>query len=137
MRLLARIIAIIMALGFLGSSTLSAMPLVWCIGDDGHRGVENMLHQHSHDGVEVAVQKTAVSVAPAACKDWKLLGTAGASYSKDGKEAPKKVVFATAFPPLKLVIAPAGRPHAVGWATSAPPLPEPSLISLRSVVLLI
>ena len=45
MRLLIRLIAIVTALSFAGSSTLSAMPLVWCIGKDGHRAVETMHQQ--------------------------------------------------------------------------------------------
>ena len=45
MRLLIRLVAIVTALSFAGSSTLSAMPLVWCIGKDGHRAVETMHQQ--------------------------------------------------------------------------------------------
>jgi hypothetical protein len=40
MRLWHRIIALLLALQFAPSGLLAAMPLVWCIGADGHAGIE-------------------------------------------------------------------------------------------------
>jgi hypothetical protein len=39
MRRWRRFIGIFLLLAFVPSGLLAAMPLVWCVGDDGHRSV--------------------------------------------------------------------------------------------------
>ena len=64
MHLLMRLIAILTALSFAGSSTLSAMPLVWCIGNDGHRAVETMLHNHGTQAAEPSADEAIADTLP-------------------------------------------------------------------------
>jgi hypothetical protein len=78
MRLLLRLVAIVTALSLAGSSSLSAMPLVWCFGKDGHRAVEAMLHQHGIEATDAFADAgipTGTDDAP--CLDWQLLNAAG------------------------------------------------------------
>lgn len=136
MRLVARVIVVLTALCFLGSSTLSAMPLVWCIGNDGHRAIEAILHQHSPQVADDKVREHAAAAAHnAPCSDWQLLGATGTTHVKAVEEAPKQIVVVIAFPSLRLIAdAPAG--HITG-AEPRPPTAEANLRARRSVLLLI
>jgi hypothetical protein len=64
---------------FVASSLLAAMPLVWCVGKDGHRGVEYSLSaadthlDHKTFGAEADEQ---APVKTADCHDWQLVGKA-------------------------------------------------------------
>ena len=83
MRLLLRLVAIVTALSLAGSSSLSAMPLVWCFGKDGHRAVEAMLHQHGIEATDAFADAgipTGTDDAP--CLDWQLLNAAGTPLAK-------------------------------------------------------
>jgi hypothetical protein len=138
MRVFLRIIAVITTLCFAGSSTLSAMPLVWCIGNDGHRAVEAILHQHTSQSSSVAAQdEIPTSPQQEPCSDWQLLSAAGTPHAKAGGEAPKSFTVDIAYPPLKLVVAQKAPPGAVSEAVPRPPAPQAHLRALRSVVLLI
>lgn len=48
MRVLQRTIAIILMLALLPSSIAAALPLVYCIGADGHRAIEPYHASHNH-----------------------------------------------------------------------------------------
>ncbi len=138
MRVFLRIIAVITTLCFAGSSTLSAMPLVWCIGNDGHRAVEAILHQHTSQSSSVAAQdEGAASLQQEPCSDWQLLSAAGTPQAKATDEAPKSFTFKIAFPPLKVVVAETAPPGAISEAVPRPPAPQAHLRALRCVVLLI
>lgn len=138
MRVLLRIIAVVTALCFAGSSALSAMPLVWCIGNDGHRAVEAAFHQHASQPFDVTAQvEIPGSLQQEPCSDWQLLSAAGTPQAKGSDEAPKNFSFAIAFPPLKLVTAATAPPGAISQAVPRPPSPQAHLRAIRSVVLLI
>jgi hypothetical protein len=138
MRLLIRLITIITALSFAASSTLSAMPLVWCTGSDGHRAVETMLHQH---GVQAADPSGGERIATAShsepCSDWQLLSTAGPPQVKSADIEPKALTVVMAYPPLKLVVEASFPAHGARHTVPCQPRPGAHLCALRSVVLLI
>lgn len=138
MRLLVRLIAIVTALSFAGSSTLSAMPLVWCVGNDGHRAVETILHQQStQSGDSAADEGIAASSHHGPCSDWQLLSTAGPPQAKTLDVGPKALTAVTAYPPLRLLIAQPSFPQGPRHAFPRQPRPGAQLRALRSVVLLI
>lgn len=138
MRLLVRIIAVVTALCLVGSGTLSAMPLVWCIGNDGHRAVEAAFHQHaSQSSAVVAHDESPASAQHEPCSDWQLLSAAGTPYAKASEEAPKSFTVELAFPSLRLVIARATSPGEISNSVPRPHTPQAHLVALRSVVLLI
>jgi len=138
MRLLLRLVAIVTALSLAGSSSLSAMPLVWCFGKDGHRAVEAMLHQHGIEATDAFADAgipTGTDDAP--CSDWQLLNAAGTPHAKGLHAEPKALVPVSAFPPLKTVVGASFPPNGRRHGTSLQPRPGAQLSVLRSVVLLI
>jgi len=138
MRALLRLIAMLTALSFAGSSSLSAMPLVWCFGKDGHRAVETMLHQHGLQANDTfSDEGLATRTHSDPCVDWQLLNTAGAPQAKSLPTEPKALTAILAYPPLKLVVDAAFPPNGRRHVASARPPPAAQLRVLRSVVLLI
>jgi hypothetical protein len=138
MRLLVRIIAVVAALGLVGSSTLSAMPLVWCIGNDGHRAVETILHQHAPQAADAAAEEDEADPShKGPCSDWQLMSAAGAPQEKGQAEAPKQLAAVIAYPPLELVVARSWPARGAAWAGPRFPMRQAHLLALRSVVLLI
>jgi hypothetical protein len=59
------------------------MPLVWCIGSDGHRAIETILHQQGTQATDPPAEE---GIADGAhkdpCSDWQLLSTAGPPQAK-------------------------------------------------------
>jgi hypothetical protein len=138
MHLLMRLIAILTALSFAGSSTLSAMPLVWCIGNDGHRAVETMLHHHGTQAAEPSADEAIADTSHNdPCSDWQLLSAAGAPQAKGLDAEPKVLTVVMAYPPLKLVVGASSPPRAARHVGPSQPRPGAHLSALRSVVLLI
>jgi hypothetical protein len=140
MHLLMRLIAILTALSFVGSSTLSAMPLVWCIGSDGHRAVETMLHNHGTQVAEPSADEAIDAIADPSdqdpCSDWQLLSAAGAPQAKGLAVEPKLLTVVLAYPPLKLVLGASSLSHGQGQFDPSQ-RPAVHLEARRSVVLLI
>lgn len=137
MRLLIRLVAIVTALSFAGSSTLSAMPLVWCIGKDGHRAVESMHQQGMQASDPSPGELIATGSHSEPCSDWQLLSTAGPPQVKSPDVEPKPITVLTAYPPLKLVVDAAFPAHGARHTVPYQPRPGAHLCALRSVVLLI
>ena len=132
MRLLARVILVVTTLSFLGSSTLAAMPLVWCAGNDGHRVIEPLLHQHAAQTPE-----NSEGDPHGPCTDWHLLGATNVLQVKALEEAPKDLTGILAHPPLRVIIAQSAPSRESVLAGPRLRKPGPLLRTLRSVVLLI
>jgi hypothetical protein len=137
MRALIRLIALVTALCFAGSGSLSAMPLVWCIGNDGHRAVEAILHQHAVPADTLADEGMGDRSHTDTCSDLQLLGTAGQPQAKSLDAKPKTLTVVMAYPPLKQVVEASSPPKLARNAACFLAAPTPSLSALRSVVLLI
>jgi len=138
MRLVARIMIIVTTLCFVGSSTLCAMPLVWCIGNDGHRAIETMLHQHGSAATDISTDDEKLgSTHQQPCSDWQLLSAAVAQHVKSCDEAPKHLTVVIAFPPLKFVAASPLASQGIASTAPRPPEWQAQLLALRSVILLI
>jgi hypothetical protein len=138
MHLLMRLIAILTALSFAGSSTLSAMPLVWCIGNDGHRAVETMLHHHGTQAAEPSAEEAIADTSHNdPCSDWQLLSAAGAPQAKGLDAEPKLLTVVLAYPPLKLFVSASSLSPALGHIGPSQHRPAVHLKARRSVVLLI
>jgi hypothetical protein len=138
MHLLMRLIAILTALSFVGSSTLSAMPLVWCIGNDGHRAVETMLHNHGTQAAEPSADEAIADTSHNdPCSDWQLLSAAGAPQAKGLDAEPKLLTVVLAYPPLKLLVGASSLAPGQGHVGPSQHRSAVRLKARRSVVLLI
>jgi hypothetical protein len=136
MRLLLRLMAIFTALSVASSSTLSAMPLVWCIGNDGHRAVETMLHQQGVHAAEASVDDGIDDPSHhGPCSDWRLLSTAGPPQAKSLDAEPKAVTVVVAYPPLKQAVGLLSPTQGLHAALGFRPTPAAHLSAHRSVVL--
>jgi len=108
MRVLQRIVATIILLAFLPTSIAAALPLVYCIGADGHRAVEYIgCDDHAHGAPGATAQKT--SVEHQKCIDLKYAPVAQLVQ----RDAKGDLALADDFPPLsKVVLASADLPLA-------------------------
>ena len=77
-----RIIAVLLLMAFVPASMAAALPLVYCFGADGHRGIE--LVQSAPHHVDAAVQPSdhpehgaAIEEAAEGCTDYKVTSLAG------------------------------------------------------------
>jgi len=105
-------IALLMALIFAPSTVLGSMPLVWCIGSDGHRAVEYSIGKNrgkhaDHQALGQQLPPNDVSEAQhhdGNCRDWQILDTSAKSQpqSPDGLLSFDIRVF-VALPTLSLV----------------------------------
>jgi|SRR6185295_5746817 hypothetical protein len=138
MCLALRLVAVFTALCLVASSSLSAMPLVWCFGKDGHRAVETMLHHHGIQATDAFADDGSPTETHAdPCSDWQLVNTAGAPHAKNLHAEPKALTPLLAYPPLKLVVGASFPPNGRRHVASLRPRPGAQLSVLRSVVLLI
>jgi len=146
MRQWRRLLASLLLLVFAPSSVFAAMPLVWCVGSDGHRAVEyaaldsgrHAVHQpfaqpRLHDRDEAPRLHTS---AESDCRDSALLDRAKVSSQQthDGLLTfDARIVIV--LPPLPLDdglhVSPSSQQ--VSSATSGPP--DPQRLALRSIVL--
>jgi hypothetical protein len=110
------------------------MPLVWCIGNDGHRAVETMLHQQGVPAAEASVDADDRSH-HGPCSDWQLLSTAGPPQAKSLDAEPKAVTVVMAYPPLKQAVGPLSPTQGLHAALGFLPTPAAHLSAHRSVVL--
>ena len=133
MRLLKRLIAILTVVSFAGSGTLSAMPLVWCIGNDGHRAVEAMLHQGTQAAEPSVDYRISDKTHQDPCSDWQLLSPAGSPQAKTLDAEPKVLTVLVAYPPLKLAVGGSSSPARALYACHSQP--PTHLAALHSVVL--
>ncbi len=141
MRLWRQLIAAILVIAFVPATLLAALPLVYCLGTDGHRAVE-LLNAAPHHSVEHTAPHTAQSShggavdAPESCVDIELVSLASTMQrSPDSKYALCKTPSQAA----------GGAVIDLSW-TMAAPLPVPSwhrqrvtidyMASHRTVVLL-
>jgi hypothetical protein len=93
MRLWRQLIAAILVIAFVPATLLAALPLVYCLGADGHRAVE-LLNAAPHHSVEHTAPHTVQSGhggavdAPEGCVDIELLALASTMQrSSDSKSA--------------------------------------------------
>lgn len=93
MRLWRQLIAAILVIAFVPATLLAALPLVYCLGADGHRAVE-LLNAAPHHSVEHTAPHTVQSGhggavdAPEGCVDIELLALASTMQrSPDSKSA--------------------------------------------------
>jgi hypothetical protein len=134
-----RLIALFLLLAFTPGSLLAAMPLVWCVGDDGHRGVEyrvtfgakHIEHQALGSQADGALQNAAEDDG---CRDWQLIGKAKVAKVPDGAGVltfgVRQICVLPALPAL-LVAASSPAPTYSGRE----PVPDIRRDTLRSVVL--
>lgn len=145
MRRWRRFIAAVLALALVPSSALAAMPLVWCVGLDGHRAVEFSrapAGKHTdHRALGQQLVPDALSATQAdgdSCQDWQLVGPAEASASQD--HAGLLTFDLRTVEPLPelptLVVTAADPTFRTVRANHSPP-PDLRRTALRSVVLLI
>jgi len=80
MRSWHRIVALVVALIFAPGSVLAAMPIVWCVGGDGHRAIEYHISADGRHIEHAQLGKQTLSSAMAEpseaddCQDWHLVG---------------------------------------------------------------
>ncbi len=121
MRLWRQLIAAILVIAFVPATLLAALPLVYCLGADGHRAVE-LLNAAPHHSVEHTAPHTALAGhgvavdAPGGCVDIELVSLASTMQrSPDSKSTLQSA-------------APQVAPGAVidlGWTmTGLPPVPS-------------
>jgi len=140
----SRFVALLLALVFAPGSVFGAMPLVWCIGSDGHRAVEYSVdkrHTAKHVDHQVLGQQLSPDDVSEAqhhdgnCRDWQILDTSAKSQpqSPDGLLSFDIRVF-VALPTLSLV-----EPAAVAVSNYRSCADyrclDPPFAALRSVVL--
>jgi hypothetical protein len=121
------------------STMLAAMPLVWCVGDDGHRGVEYSL---SADTKHIDHQTLAGDVDPSTpsnvsdCQDWQLLGKAKVALPDNGGIVPfalREVTHLPTLPPPRQLAC----PLQVSFETGQVFVPDKARDAMRTTVLLI
>lgn len=144
MRRWHRPIALFLALIFAPSTLLGAMPLVWCVGSDGHRAVEYASHDRDggrHANHRVLGQQFVhddvlkVEAEDDNCRDLQILDTSAKSepQSRDGV-LPFDIRVFVALPTLPLVERAVVALSTDLFCTDYRCL-EPPNIALRSVVL--
>jgi hypothetical protein len=98
-----RLIVLFTLAMFVASSLLAAMPLVWCVGKDGHRGVEYNLStadRHVNHMTFGADPDDHASMKAADCQDWQLLGKAKVALADQGGVIPFALRVVTFLPTL-------------------------------------
>lgn len=137
-----RMLAVLLALVFAMSSTLASMPLVWCVGADGHRAIEYKTgSSHAdHDALgkrERSTRTTAdgQSVSDADCQDWHLVAKANASaLQADDGLLTFDLRVAISLPTLHVAMLTKAA-QATPWPAPESAGPDPARAALRSVVL--
>ena len=143
MRLWRRLLTGLLLLVFAPSSVFAAMPVVWCVGSDGHRAVEYSLRdsgRHAdHQPVAQLLSDESRGVHPSAevdCRHWLLLGKAKVSSQQahDGLLTfDVRVVVVLPSPPLDEWLCVSSSSPLVGFTNCRPP--DPQRLALRSIVL--
>ena len=144
MRWWHRIVAVLVALVFASSSTLASMPLVWCVGADGHRAVEYKTGSRHADHQRLGQSEIPANIGaePQAsehddCQDWQLVAKAKVSVLQaDHGLLTFDVRVAVALPALHIPTLPEVA-QATLWRPPERAPPDPQRAALRSVVLLI
>lgn len=142
MRCWNRIIAIVVALVFASSSSLAAMPLVWCLGADGHRAVEYKIGNTHADHQALGRRGPAATdnSEPRAadhddCMDWTLVGKAKVSaLQADHGLLTFGLRVAVVLPAVRMPTLPEVA-EATRWQPPERAPPDPQRTALRSVVL--
>jgi len=137
-----RFVAVLLLLAFVPSSMLAAMPLVWCVGDDGHRAIEYAVssgtkHLH-HRALGVQGDDAVLGTLPDddGCQDWQLMGKAKTAKAANGGVLAFDLRIVIALPTMPAILPPTSQRFWSSYAAE-PPILDAQLAVLRSVVLLI
>jgi hypothetical protein len=139
MPLWRRLIAVLLLLAFVPGSTLAAMPLVWCVGENGHRAIEYAASPATSHIDHLSLgspTEGALEAADHGCQDLRLMGQAKMAKAPTGG-----LLTFDLRNVIELPTTPAAQFPTCDrlWSSysSAPPVPDPQRIALRCVVLLI
>jgi hypothetical protein len=139
-----RMVAVLVALVFVTSSSLASMPLVWCVGADGHRAVEYKTGSRHTDHHALGQRELPAKIAAEPqsaehddCQDWHLVSKAKVSaLQADQGLLTFDLRVAVALPALHIPTLPEiAQATLIRPPESAPS--DPQRAALRSVVLLI
>jgi hypothetical protein len=140
MSLWRQFITTLLLVAFVSGSTLAAMPLVWCMGDAGHRAIEyatsSGTKHFNHSALGGHVDEALHTASPDdGCQDWQLMGRAKPAKAPAGGLLTFDVRNVIELPKLPAIVTPA---QARFWSvTTKTRIPDAQRAILRSIVLLI